>query len=98
RRILLTFAVLLMAVGLAWRGVVPTWELFLVAAIPYGLGSGAVGGGTSGLFIDLFPSGRGRALNTLHLFFSFGSLASPLFVGRLLESGLAWQAITLGTA
>ena len=57
---------------------VPTWGLFLALAIPFGLGSGAIDGGMNGLVLDLYPDGRGRALNLLHLFFSLGALASPL--------------------
>ena len=52
----------------------------------------------NGLFLDLYPDSRGRALNLLHLFFSLGALASPLVVGRFVEAGVAWQAIILGTA
>ena len=52
----------------------------------------------NGLVLDLYPTSRGRALNLLHLFFSLGALASPLFVGRLVEAGMAWQSVLLGTA
>ena len=52
----------------------------------------------NGLVLDLYPEGRGRALNLLHLFFSLGALASPLAVGRLVEAGAGWQAIIIGTA
>ena len=52
----------------------------------------------NGLVLDLYPTARGRALNTLHLFFSIGALSSPLAVGRLVEAGVPWQAIVLGTA
>ena len=72
---------------------VPTWGLFLVAAIPFGLGGGAIDGGTNGLVLDLYPTSRGRALNLLHLFFSLGALASPLVVGRLVEAGVPWQGV-----
>jgi fucose permease len=51
----------------------------------------------NGLILDLYPTGRGRALNLLHLCFSLGALASPLIVGRLLEAGVAWQTIVLVT-
>ena len=77
---------------------VPTWGLFLALAIPFGFGSGAIDGGMNGLVLDLYPEGRGRALNLLHLFFSLGALASPLAVGRLVEAGAGWQAIIIGTA
>jgi fucose permease len=98
RRAVLPTAVALIAVGLAGMATVPSWAVFLVAAIPFGLGGGAVDGGTNGLILDLYPAGRGRALNLLHLCFSLGALASPLVVGRLVEAGVAWQTVILGTA
>ena len=98
RRVVLTVAVALMAIGLAALAIVPSWTLFLVAAVPIGLGFGAVDGGMNGLVLDLYPEGRGRALNLLHLSFSLGALASPLFVGRVVDAGVAWQAVILGSA
>ena len=98
RRTVLPLAVTLIALGLAGMATVPTWGLFLVLAIPFGLGAGAIDGGMNGLVLDLYPESRGRALNLLHLFFSLGALASPLVVGRLVEAGAAWQSVILGTA
>jgi MFS transporter, FHS family, glucose/mannose:H+ symporter len=98
RRVVLPLAVTLIAVGLVGMATVPTWGLFLALAIPFGFGSGAIDGGMNGLVLDLYPEGRGRALNLLHLFFSLGALASPLVVGRLVEAGASWQAIIIGTA
>ena len=98
RRVVLPLAVALIALGLAGMATVPTWELFLALAIPFGLGSGAIDGGMNGLILDLYPDSRGRALNLLHLFFSLGALASPLVVGRLVEAGAEWQTVIIGTA
>jgi len=98
RRLVLPVAVALIALGLAGMATVPSWGLFLALAIPFGLGAGAIDGGMNGLVLDLYPDGRGRALNLLHLFFSLGALASPLVVGRLLEAGTAWQSIIIATA
>jgi fucose permease len=98
RRVVLSLAVVLIAAGLIGMATVTTWGLFLVSAMPFGLGSGAIDGGTNGLVLDLYPTSRGRALNLLHLFFSLGALASPLVIGRLVEAGVAWQSVMLGTA
>jgi fucose permease len=98
RRVVLPLAVLLIACGLAGMATVPSWGLFLALGIPFGFGSGAIDGGMNGLVLDLYPEGRGRALNLLHLFFSLGALASPLVVGRLVEAGAAWQTVIIGTA
>jgi len=97
RRTVLTSSALLHGAALVALGVAPSWVTFLVAAVPAGLGAGGLDGGVNGLFLDLFRTGRGRALNLLHLFFSLGALGAPLAVGRLAEIGVAWQAILLGT-
>jgi fucose permease len=98
RRRVLAIAVLLGAIGLGAIATVGSWPLFLLAAVPLGLGSGAIDGGGNALILDMFASARGRALNLLHLFFSLGALGSPFVVGRLVESGVPWQAVVLGTA
>src|SRR6187397_693417 len=98
RRVVLPLAASCIALGLTGMATVPTWGLFLALGIPFGFGSGAIDGGMNGLVLDLYPEGRGRALNLLHLFFSLGALASPLFVGRLVEAGVGWQTIILGSA
>ena len=93
RRTVLVAAALLHGAGIASLGLAPSWSLFLFAAIPAGLGGGGLDGGSNGLFLDLFRTGRGRAMNLLHLFFSIGALSAPLIVGPLIEAGVAWQAI-----
>src|SRR6478735_5346434 len=98
RRVILPLAIGLIVVGLVGMASVPTLTAFVAFGIPRGLGGGAIDGGVNGLVLDLYPTSRGRALNLLHLFFSLGALASPLTVGRLLEAGVGWQAIILGTA
>jgi fucose permease len=97
RRRVLTLAAALIAVGLIGLGVAPSWATFLVAALPGGLGAGIIDGGGNGLFLDLYPSARGRALNLLHLFFSIGALTAPVTVGLLVENGLEWQSILIAT-
>jgi fucose permease len=97
RRPVLVFAAGLLAAGLAALAVAPSWEVFLIAAVPAGLGVGALDGGANGLFLDIYRSSRGRALNLLHLCFSLGALSAPLVIGPLIEAGLAWQAILAAT-
>jgi FHS family glucose/mannose:H+ symporter-like MFS transporter len=98
RRVVLSVAALLLAAGLTMLGTVSSWELMILAAVPLGIGGGALDGGPNGLFLDLYPASRGRALNLLHLCFSLGALASPLVAGRLVEAGVPWQSIFVGTA
>ena len=98
RRRVIMMATALLGLGVAMLGIVPIWTLMLIAALPAGFGAGAIDGGVNGLVLDLFPKTRGRALNTLHLFYGIGALSSPLVAGRLVESGVPWQALVLGTA
>ncbi len=98
RRRVLIGATLAHGVGLAILTVVPPWEIVLLSAIPGGLGAGALDGGANGLILDLYQAARGRALNTLHLFFSLGALSSPLAVGQLVDAGVPWQGIVIVTA
>jgi fucose permease len=98
RRAVLALACGLHGLGLASLGLVGSWELALATALPAGLGAGVVDGGMNSLVLDLYPSARGRALNTLHLFFSIGAFSSPLLAGRLFEGGVAWQSIVMVSA
>lgn len=98
RRRILLGAALAHGLGLGILAFMPPWGIALLSAVPGGLGAGALDGGANGLILDLFQAARGRALNTLHLFFSIGALSSPLVVGLAVGAGVAWQAIVIGTA
>jgi fucose permease len=93
RRAVLPAAAMLHGVGLIGLAVAPEWAVFLLAAVPAGLGAGGLDGGVNGLALDLYRESRGRALNLLHLFFSLGALTAPLAVGRLVEAGVDWHAV-----
>jgi fucose permease len=97
RRTVLTLGAALIAVGMVGLGLAPSWPIFLAAALPCGLGAGALDGGGNGLILDLYTSGRGQALNLLHLFFSIGALAAPVTIGLLVENGLDWRWILAAT-
>jgi fucose permease len=91
-------AALLHAAGIAGFGLVSSWELFLAAMVPAGLGAGCLDGGANGLVLDVYRERRGRAMNLLHMFFSVGAFLAPLAVGQAVEAGVPWQAVTLATS
>jgi fucose permease len=97
RRVMLPLAAASLGVGLAGFAFAPSWPLFVLAAVPMNFGGGALDAGVNGLFLDLHP-GRGNALNMLHFFFSVGALAAPFVIGILVDSGIAWALVPLGTA
>jgi fucose permease len=98
RKVVLSVAAALLGLGLLAIGTVGSWGLFLLAAVPIGMGFGGIDGGVNGLILDLYPEIRGRALNVAHLCFSLGALGSPLVVGRALEAGASWEGPILATA
>jgi fucose permease len=97
RRVTLPLAAASLSIGLAGLAVAPTWPLFVLAAVPLGLGGGGIDAGVNGLFLDLHP-GHGGPLNLLHFFFSVGALTAPFVVGLLVDAGLSWALIPLGSA
>jgi fucose permease len=97
RRPVLVAAAALHGAGIAGQGLAPAWGWLVLAAVPAGLGAGGLDGGSNGLFLDLFRTGRGRAMNILHVFFSVGALAAPLAVGGLIDAGVAWQVVFVGS-
>ena len=97
RRKVLGAAASLHGAGFLILGTAPVWTIFLAAAIPTGFGAGALDGGINGLFLDLYRSGRGRALNLLHTVFGVGALSAPIVVGRLIEAGVGYGPIIAAT-
>ena len=97
RRPVLGVAVLATGIGAAGLGLAATWAAFVIAALVAGAGAGCLDGGVNGLVLDVYREGRGRAMNLLHTCFSVGALAAPLIVGALVGSGVAWQAVAIGT-
>ncbi len=97
RRTVLGGAVVVHALGVAGLGLAPSWMLFVVAALTAGVGAGCLDGGANGLVLDVYRERRGRAMNLLHVAFGVGALAAPVVVGTLVEAGVPWQAIAVGT-
>jgi fucose permease len=98
RRVVLTAAAASLAVGLGVIGSAGSWAVFLVGAVPLGLGGGAIDGGMNSLVLSVVDDGRGRALNLLHLCFALGALSAPAIVGLLLDRGVMSSSIFLATA
>lgn len=98
RRPVLAGGVALAASGLLVLATAGSWPIFLAGVIPFGVGCGTLDGAGNGLILDLFPGARGRALNLLHFCFSAGALACPAIVGRMVEAGVPWRTLLVGTA
>ena len=97
RRVLLPFSAFLIAVGLATEAAAPSWPVLLLGVALASTGSGAIDAGVNSVVMDLSVSGKGSALNRLHLFYSVGALGAPLVVGQLVGLGLDWRLLAAGT-
>lgn len=97
RRVILTGAAIVTAIGTAGLGLAGAWPAFVLAGLTLGVGAGCLDGGANGLVLDVYREGRGRAMNLLHASFAFGALSAPLIVGTLVDRGVAWQTIAIGT-
>lgn len=97
RRLILSGAAALLAVGLIAQGLTPDWIAFTVFGVVRSAGAGAIDGGGNGLAIDLFSGARGGRLNLLHLFYSLGALGAPFVLAGRDLVGLSWQAVIIGS-
>jgi MFS transporter, FHS family, glucose/mannose:H+ symporter len=98
RTMLLRGSLVLLVVGIAGQALAPSWAWLYVAVVARSCAVGALEVGVNALFLALFPVGRGRALNLVHVWFAVGALIGPLTIGQLLAAGVSWQATTMGTA
>ncbi|HEY3522073.1 MAG TPA: MFS transporter, partial [Candidatus Limnocylindrales bacterium] len=98
RRLVLVTALVSQGIGLLAQGIVPDWGVFMIAALPRGLGAGALDGGIQGLFLDAFAPAATGPLNGVHVAFSLGSLIAPVGIGALVATGVPWQALMLASA
>jgi fucose permease len=98
RRAVLATCTLLGAVGLCAEVLAPGWPLLLAAVVPTAWGAGTIDAGVNALFLDLYRTARGGALNLLHMFFSVGAFVGPFAVGWLLSAGTPWRPIVLAVS
>jgi MFS transporter, FHS family, glucose/mannose:H+ symporter len=98
RTLLLRGALALLVLGLVGQAVASSWAWLFFANILRGCAVGVLEVGVNALVLALYPTGRGRALNFVHVWFSAGALVGPLAIGQLLARGVSWEAVTLLTA
>ena len=85
KRPALVAGALLVAVALFLLGGADSYRELLVCVLFLGAGGGALNGGTNVLIADLHsePQRKAAALNLLGIFFGFGAMLLPFFVGSL---------------
>lgn len=88
KRPALVAGVLLVAAALFLLGGADSYPDLLVCVLLLGAGGGALNGGTNVLIADLHtkPQRKAAALNLLGIFFGFGAMLLPFFVGSLVAT------------
>ena len=86
---LTTLSVALTAVALLGFSLAPSFLWILPAAIPLGLGAGAVDAGLNAYVADHYES---RHMSWLHSFWGVGALGGPMILSVLLHKGFPWRS------
>jgi len=96
----LTFgaATMLLAAGLLFCSLAPSYAVLLCALLAAGLAEGVIEGLATPFVQDLHPAEPGRYINFTHAFWSVGVLVTVLVSGALLSLGISWRLITGGVA
>jgi len=81
-------SVALTAIALAGFAFTPSFWWLLVAAIPLGLGAGAVDSGLNAYVAEHYES---RHMSWLHSFWGVGAFSGPLVLSVLLAQGAGWR-------
>lgn len=82
------FSVLGTAVALFGFYLAPSFLWLIVAALPLGLGAGAVDAGLNDYVARHYQA---HHMNWLHSFWGIGALASPLIMGQILANQQSWR-------
>ena len=85
---ILIYSVLLTAIGILGHSISPNWLIFLLFAIPTGLGAGSVDSTLNNYVAMNFSS---RHMSWLHAFWGIGSTLGPLIMILAFSLGLNWR-------
>ena len=85
---LLTASSALVALAMFGSGSAPSWPLFIVCSVIWGLGSGAIDTGLNGYASEHFSA---RSVNWLHACYSLGAMLGPWMMTIVLQQGGSWR-------
>ncbi|HEX2955722.1 MAG TPA: MFS transporter, partial [Chitinispirillaceae bacterium] len=86
------FSVEMTAFGLLGFALFPSFWWFLIAAVPLGLGAGAVDAGLNAFVTAHYES---RHMSWLHSFWGVGALSGPLVLAIMLRNNFFWRSAYL---
>lgn len=86
---ILSVSVFLTVIGLLGYAISPNWLIFLLFAIPTGLGAGSVDSALNNYVSKNYAS---RHMSWLHAFWGIGSTVGPLIMTGIFAVGMGWRA------
>lgn len=95
-RIMLACTCLLMTAGFAGIALSPSFLLLKVSTFLFGLGGGAINGGTSALVSEVSEDNKGANLSMLGVFFAIGALGMPFLLAAV-DGLISYIPILLAT-
>ncbi|MDR1748174.1 MAG: MFS transporter, partial [Spirochaetaceae bacterium] len=81
-------SVMLTAAALFGFSIAPSFVWFLVAAVPLGVGGGAVDSGLNEFIAEHYQS---RHMSWLHCFWGIGAVTGPLIMSPIIAGGNSWR-------
>lgn len=85
---LLAISTALVAASMFGLALAPIWAIFLLCAVVYGLGSGAIDAGLNGYAAEHLSA---RHMNWLHACYCFGAMLGPWLMTGVLVAGKPYQ-------
>lgn len=97
RQQLVWMSAVLLAGSLALAGFARPWVVFIIGFVLVSATQGALSTGINAMIAEANRGTEGRALNVLHGIYGVGAAISPLIFGYLIEEGLPWRWMLVGT-
>lgn len=91
KKIILIIAALVWLIGVTGYSASHSLALFTASFFFIGFGCGSVELGANYIIVDVRTRNPGFYLNLLAAFYGLGSMAAPLYAGRIFHAGLTWR-------
>jgi FHS family glucose/mannose:H+ symporter-like MFS transporter len=89
----LIFAGICLVIGVSGYSTFQSTLLLAISLFVIGLGLGAFELGPNAIIVEIYKERKGLFLNLMAVLHGLGSMAAPLFAGRLLDDGISWRTV-----
>ena len=82
-----------LVIGITFFSSFISFRMLFISMLVLGFGLGSLELGCNSIIAEIYEKNKGKYLNLLSFFHSFGSTVAPYYVGKMLVSGFSWQSI-----